>query len=445
MANGFIRAVLTLMTGAALGQAIGLATTPIVSRIYDTSAYGEYALFTSIATVFAVVSQAGLASAIMMPKEDAEARMVFNSAFIFMVAFVSIAFLTLIVISPFFRIFSFGTSYAYILTALAFHMLLTNASNLLRVYVNRLKMYRVLFWNSIISASVTLAITIPLGILGAGVWGFIMAGIIGNAICVAQMLMKANPFSRLGLAQFKQVLSNYRRFIFLQFPANMMDTLSQQLPNQILGSAFGSASLGSYSMSNKILGIPSRLIAAPVNTVYFRTAVEYVQKGKDLASFTFKMVKKILYCASVPIIVLIAFGEPLFSFVLGSQWEEAGLLSAMLSFQYALTFCQTCVSYCRVALDRQGVNMAMSICNLAIVGTSLLVGIVLFVNPIQVVACFALGSCLVQMIDMLINFICLKHYAFSYVIFIVTYLCIVGFIGLGIRFAVQSAIGFASW
>ena len=87
--------------------------------------------------------------------------------------------------------------------------------------------------------------------------------------------------------------------------------------------------------------------------------------------------------------------------------------------------------------------MAMSVCNLAIIGTSLFVGTLIFSNPIQVIACFALGSCLVQMIDMLINFICLKHYAFSYVIFIIAYLCIVGFIGLGIRFAVQSAIGLA--
>lgn len=443
MSNGFIRAVMTLATGAALGQAIGLATTPIVSRIYDTSAYGEFALFTSIATIFAVVSQAGLASAIMMPKEDAEARLVFNSAFAFMIVFVSLVFLALIISSPFFKVFSFQESYVYIVVALALHMVLMNTSNLLRVYINRLRLYRVLFWNSIISACATLAITIPLGIIGAGVWGFIAASVAGNALCVAQMLMKANPFDRLSWTQFKQVLNSYKRFIFLQFPANMVDTLSQQMPNQVLGIAFGSASLGSYSMSNKILGIPSRLIAAPINTVYFRTAVEYVQTGKDLASFTFQMVKRILCCAGIPIIVLIAFGEPIFSFVLGPQWEEAGLLSAILSFQYALSFCQTCVSYCRVALDRQGVNMAMSLCNLAIIGTSLFVGTLIFPNPIQVIACFALGSCLVQVIDMLVNFICLKRYAFSYVIFIIAYLCIVGFIGLGIRFVASAVAGLA--
>lgn len=179
-ANRFVSAVLVLMSGTALGQVIGLLTTPIVSRIYTTSAYGEYALFVSVAAILATVSQAGLGSATWFPMDDHDAKLVFNSAFLFMGAFLCLSIIVLVILSPWVQVFSFGDPYVLSLLALAAHLLFLNASNLLRIFVNRMRMYKVLFWNSIISASATLVITIPLGLLGWGSWGFIIAGIAGQ-------------------------------------------------------------------------------------------------------------------------------------------------------------------------------------------------------------------------------------------------------------------------
>ena len=139
-ANRFVSAVLVLMSGTALGQVIGLLTTPIVSRIYTTSAYGEYALFVSVAAILATVSQAGLGSAIMVPDEDHDAKLVFNSAFLFMGAFLCLSIIVLVILSPWVQVFSFGDPYVLSLLALAAHLLFLNASNLLRIFVNRIRM-----------------------------------------------------------------------------------------------------------------------------------------------------------------------------------------------------------------------------------------------------------------------------------------------------------------
>ena len=73
-------------------------------------------------------------------------------------------------------------------------------------------------------------------------------------------------------------------------------------------------------MNEKILGIPIRIIGAPINTVYFRTASEYYKKGKSLADFTFSLIIKILLIALFPIIVTVIWGEQIFSLILGPNW-----------------------------------------------------------------------------------------------------------------------------
>lgn len=431
--NKFVSAVLVLMSGTALGQAIGLLTTPIVSRIYTTADYGEYALFTSVATILAVVSQAGLASAIMMPEEDKEAKLVFNSSFLFMSVFLGLTTVVLVLLSPWVQVFSFGNPYVLSLAALAVHMVFLNAANLLRIFVTRLRLYRVLFWNSIISAGATLVITIPLGMIGFGTWGFIIAGIAGNAVCCVQMLVRANPFLKICWSDFKGVFITYKKFTFLQLPANLVQTLAQQTPNQILEKVFGSSSLGSYSMSNRILGIPSRLIANPINQVYFRTAVDMKDAPHRLAEFSLKLTTKIYLCAAPLVIMLIGFGEPIFMFVLGEQWGEAGTIAALLSFQYVFLFASVCMSYCRVALNRQGTNLVMSCITLIVVVLSLIVGVAFSGDLFFVIVCYAVGSCVVAVADLMLNFVCMKSCCVKFAVITVTFFVITAGIGLLLR------------
>ena len=439
--NKFLSAVLTLVTGTALGQAIGLLTTPIVSRLYDTVAYGEYAILVSTGTILATVSQAGLAAAIMMPEDDEDAKKVFSAAIYFQFIVTVVAVCILMCVQDYIMVFDSTMTYNVMLAALLVYSLLANTTNLLRIYMNRLKLYRALFWNSLIGALATLLITIPAGLVHACFWGFFAAAAVSSLVCSIQMVVRANPFVRVSPKQILAILVEYKKFVLLQLPANIVTVTSQQLPNQVLSASLGSAALGSFSMSNKILGIPSRLLASPVNTVYFRTAVEYVHEGKDLASFTYSMVKKIMLCAAPLILILVVFGEPLFAFVLGKQWWEAGTISAIMAYQFALTFCITCTSYCRVSINRQGANLAMSFVSLGLVALSLFVGLSISDSIIIVIGCFAVGSCLVQIIDMAVNFVCMKKYAARYILFSLVYTVIVGGIGVGLRLGFWTLMG----
>ena len=336
--NSFWTSVLTLASGATLAQFIGLFTTPLVSRLYEPKAFGDLAVMNSVAAIVFNVSGLGLTSAVMIPSSDRECRDVFMVAFLSQWAIATAVFLTLMAVSRFVRLFDAGVDYTVACLLIYVMTVYRGLGGLLSIYVNRRGLDRVLFYNSLISALATLCVTIPLGVLGAGGLGLIAANIIAGAVSILQMTYHARLFSGLPrMSTFRGVYRQYKDFIRYQYPSNFVATSAIQLPTQVLSAVFGNVSLGAYSMCEKVLGIPSRLIGAPINTVYFRTASKYHKEGRDLARFTFLLVTRIHASCHCTIAITVFWGERLFvgSWVLAGR---AGRLASLLIVQYVFAF-----------------------------------------------------------------------------------------------------------
>ena len=89
--------------------------------------------------------------------------------------------------------------------------------------------------------------------------------------------------------------------------------------------------LGFYSLTQRIIGIPSRVLGSSFGQVYFQKATEEFQKtGKTLN--TFKKTLKKLVLIGIPIFTLLFFiSEPLFELVFGLEWRVAGYYSKLLT------------------------------------------------------------------------------------------------------------------
>ena len=69
----FSRNVLTLVTGITIAQAIPIAISPILTRIYTAEDFGVFALYMSVASLLAVVATSSYEHAIILPKKDEDA------------------------------------------------------------------------------------------------------------------------------------------------------------------------------------------------------------------------------------------------------------------------------------------------------------------------------------------------------------------------------------
>jgi O-antigen/teichoic acid export membrane protein len=67
------RNILTLMTGTTVMQAIPVAVSPILTRLYTPKEFGLYALFVSITAIVASVAGGRYELAVMLPKSDSQA------------------------------------------------------------------------------------------------------------------------------------------------------------------------------------------------------------------------------------------------------------------------------------------------------------------------------------------------------------------------------------
>ena len=69
----FGKNILTLMTGTTLAQAIPIAISPILTRIYAPEDFGVFALYAAVASVMSIAATGRYELAIMLPRKESDA------------------------------------------------------------------------------------------------------------------------------------------------------------------------------------------------------------------------------------------------------------------------------------------------------------------------------------------------------------------------------------
>lgn len=414
--NRFVTATLKVGSGQLISQLVSVIIVPILSRIYADTAYGDTAFITSTASIVINLATFGLSSAIMKPEKLEDAKKVFTTAFLLNATAATMLVMVCLIFQRQFSLFVISEDYSTALLLMWLYIIAFATNTLMTVYMNKQGKYNKLFFNPIIGAGAQVLLAIPLGLLGFGYKGFLITYIISNTVANAHMMWKNNPFYRgYQLGHLLEVVKTYKDYILYQCPSNFIGTSAIEYPTQYLGRCFTTQQLGGYSLCVRVMKYPIRLIASPISTVYFRTATEYHREGKNLAAFTYKMISRIFLISVVPVAVFIMTSKPLFAFVLGESWREAGALAGFLVIQYVIMFCSQTTSYCRVSLGRQKVNLVVTSVNLVISIGSCVAGYTLFHSMEGTVFCYSLGQCIYGIYDMAVNFYIMdKKYLWKY-------------------------------
>lgn len=432
--NEFWVSVFKLSSGQIIGQGITLLATLVLSRIYTDSDYGAFGIITSTAAIIIGFISLALGSAIMVAKTDEESRRVFVVAFTVQMLLLIIVTAVILIISPFTKFFETTVNYGISVVLMAIYICVNILYTMMRIYINRLKMNDVLFWNSLITAGCTVFISIPFGLLKFGFIGLIISAIMASLLSSLHMIRNANPFDRIPRQNdFKLTFQDCRKFIFFQYPSNVMGTVSGQIPNQTLYSRFGDAALGTYGMCNRVFQMPMNLIIAPVQTVYFRTATQMAEEKEKLSDFSLEFIKKFMFIAVIPVIIVMSFGEYIFSFALGSQWSESGLIAAYMCLSFFFYFCNSCLAYLRVSIGKQSINLAMTIVQLASSLLAVFLSNVLNKNLINTIIIFSIINAIFNILDVFISFLCLKKNAIRYLLYSLAFSAICVFVSLYVR------------
>ena len=158
----FNQSVLKLVTGTGIAQLIAIALSPILTRVYTPTDFGQFGLYMSILAILSVGITGRYELALMLPKSHRKASQLLALCLILTLFFTTLASIGIIT-------YKYTLSHTYPLEnwiyVLPLGILFTGFFNCLSYWTNRLKEYKTLATTTITQKLSSNAIQIGSGLL----------------------------------------------------------------------------------------------------------------------------------------------------------------------------------------------------------------------------------------------------------------------------------------
>lgn len=398
----FVRNVAILATGTAGAQAITMAFSPVITRLYGPEAFGILGTFTAILAVLAPLAAWSYPIAIVLPKRDADAIGLAKLSIGIAVAMSLLAALVLVLFkAPIVNIFNLQAIEPFILL-LPLAMLFAAAMAIMTQWVIRKKLFK-------ITAKVAILQALWLNIAKAGIGFFspfaavlIVLATLGSMLHALMLWtgVRKSPEGRIEATSrgeevsvgSKALAKRHRDFAYYRTPQIVLNAVSQSLPVLMLASFFGPTAAGFYSLGKMVLGIPTTLIGQSVASVFYPRINEAIHNKEDPHKLLMKATTALAVAGLIPFGLVVIFGPWLFSFVFGNDWHTAGVYAQWLALWSYFGFMNKPSVGAIPVLALQGFFLIYEIVSIGFRFVLLFFGFFVFKSALVAVALFSLGS-----------------------------------------------------
>lgn len=173
---------------------------------------------------------------------------------------------------------------------------------------------------SLISATISLSVTICLAYIGWGVWALVAQQLLMsffNAV-LFWIVARWRPSLVFSGKSFKELFS-FGGFILL---SNLLNTLGNNVQGLLIGKYFNSYTMGLYSQARKLEEIASTSISNVVDQVSFPVLAEVQNDNAKLTNVLKKLVTSIAFLSFPIMLLLIAIAKPLIVLLYSAKWID---------------------------------------------------------------------------------------------------------------------------
>jgi len=331
--SAFSRNVLTLMTGTTFAQAIPVAISPILTRIYSPDDFGVLAIFIAITAILGVMTNARYELAIMLPEKDEDAINIAALGMLISTAFSIILLFPAVLLNHQISSVLGNEEIGFWLYFVPVMVWLTGMYNVLNYLNTRKKTYKDIakakVYKSIAMASVQLGI----GFVKSGASGLIWGHI--ASLFVSNFRLIRNAIANYDLKKVSYKIQKEMALRHISFPkyslwAGLANTSSFHITSILISNIYSLTHLGFYSLMQRALDIPASLIGSAIGQVFYQEAREEKQlTGSTKRSFS-KTLKKLFLIGLLIFSMLYWVVEDVFAFVFGEEWRVAGIYAQIL-------------------------------------------------------------------------------------------------------------------
>lgn len=332
--SSLIKDTAKLASSNVLLYIIPFIVTPILSRLYDPSFFGEWGVFSSTYQIINCILFLCYDYAIIKAQED-EYPCVCGLSFI-----VSLLIIIIVVV-----LFLAGEALGYSFFEgfpekynLFIFLLFTSVSHILLAVANRQKRYWLMS-----SASITLGVLQALIRILFGIYFIFPNGLIAGTT-IAQFLtmillcfyikntINISFFKSINLDGIVSVAKKYKKFPLYDAPAMLLLFCTFNLSLIILSFHFNIDDIGCLSIIHQMLLLPISLVGSAMGKVYYKqiSEIKSDMHQTEVQTST-KMIKLVLVMALLPALFISLGGDYLINLFLGSKWQNAGNIAICLA------------------------------------------------------------------------------------------------------------------
>lgn len=401
----FARNVVTLMTGTTMAQAIPVAISPILTRMYGPEDFGVLALFIAITSIFGAIANARYELAVMLPESDEDALNIAALGLLVAVALSAILMMMALLLNDSISNLLGSADIGPWLYLAPPVVLFLGLFNVLNYYNNRLKRYKDIARANILKAVVLGAVQLAAGMLKAGAGGLVAGQVLSSMFANARLAKNTLAHADWRTVRWPRMKSlglRYVDFPKYSMPAILANTLSYNLISILISSIYSVATLGFYSLVQRTLGMPSSLVGGAVGQVFFqRATAEKKATGKAVRIFD----KTIITLAGIGIpsfLIIFLYADIAFNFIFGEKWEVAGEYAKILAPMFCVRFITAAVSNINNVFEKQKIALAWQVALMLISVGCLLAA--------------SISGLSIEQLLKLLSFAVSLHYVFLYII-----------------------------
>lgn len=333
------RGVSVLAGSNALGQAIALLVSPLLTRLYTPEDFGMLAIYMSLTTILGVLVCLRYEMAIVLPEDDTEGATL---------AILSLVCVLLTTLVTAIGLYFFGDELTSLLStpqmkpflwALPLSVFLLGMFTAFRYWAIRQNAYGQIGQariKQVLGSVLVQIVAFPLGALG------LIGGQLANqgvgSVSLGKRFLSRPDIRSVTVSKLWYAARRYKHLPLISVWAGLLNRTSAQLPALMFAALFGPAVAGFYALATRVVNTPAGVMSGALSSVLFSSAASAHRQG-GLGELARKTHRRLVVVALPPLLLLALISPQLFEWVFGAQWTQSGLFAqwVVISVYFSIT------------------------------------------------------------------------------------------------------------